>query len=118
MSAPNGDLRADPFLDTLEQRTFRWFWETTNASNGLTPDRWPTRSFSSVASVGFALTAYGIGVERGYVTRAEAAQRTLTTLRFFWEAPQGEQAAGVTGYRGFFYHFLDMQSGHRFQQVE
>jgi len=113
-----GEFRNDPFLDTLELRTFRWFWETTNPSNGLTPDRWPTRSFSSVASVGFALTAYGIGVERGYVTRAEAAQRTLTTLRFFWQAPQGQQASGNTGYRGFFYHFLDMQTGLRFEQVE
>ncbi|MGQ0539923.1 MAG: glucoamylase family protein [Gemmatimonadaceae bacterium] len=118
LSAPGVALRSDPFLDTLEQRTFRWFWETTNPANGLTPDRWPTRSFSSVAAVGFALTAYGIGVERGYVARAEAAERTLTTLRFFWEAPQGQQPGGITGYRGFFYHFLDMQSGRRFQQVE
>jgi len=118
VTAPAVDARNDAFLDTLEQRTFRWFWETTNPSNGLTPDRWPTRSFSSVASVGFALTAYGIGVERGYVSRGEAAQRTLTTLRFFWQAPQGEQTAGITGYRGFFYHFLDMQTGLRFEQVE
>jgi len=118
LTGPNAELRNDAFLDTLEVRTFRWFWETTNARNGLTPDRWPTRSFSSVAAVGFALTAYGIGVERGYVTRTEAAQRTLTTLQFFWQAPQGQQPAGVTGYRGFFYHFLDMQTGHRFEQVE
>src|SRR4026207_642008 len=41
------------FLDTLEHRTFSWFWEKTNASNGLTPDRWPTKSFSSVAAIGF-----------------------------------------------------------------
>ena len=116
--APSAELRNDAFLDTLEARTFRWFWETTSARNGLTPDRWPTMSFSSVAAVGFALTAYGIGVERGYVTRAEAAQRTLTTLRFFWQAPQSQQPAGITGYRGFFYHFLDMQSGHRFELVE
>lgn len=117
-TAPGGEFRNDPFLDTLEARTFRWFWETTNPVNGLTPDRWPTRSFSSVASVGFALTAYGIGVERGYVSRAEAAERALTTLRFFWQAPQGQQTSGITGYRGFFYHFLDMQTGVRFEQVE
>ena len=61
------------FLDTLERRTFDWFWEKSNASNGLTPDRWPTQSFSSVAAIGFALTAYPIGVERGYVARDAAA---------------------------------------------
>ena len=106
------------FLDTLEQRTFSWFWERTNASNGLVPDRWPTKSFSSVAAIGFALTAYPIGIERGYVTRTDAASRVLTTLRFMYRSPQGSQPAQVTGYKGFFYHFLDMDTGHRFEQVE
>jgi hypothetical protein len=110
--------RQTAFLDTLEQRTFNWFWEKTNPVNGLTPDRWPTRSFSSVAAVGFALTAYPIGVERGYVTRSAAAERTLTTLRFMYRAPQGPQPTGVIGYKGFFYHFLDMETGNRFQTVE
>ena len=55
--------RQTAFLDTLEQRTFNWFWERTDARTGLTPDRWPTPSFSSVAAVGFALTAYPIGIE-------------------------------------------------------
>jgi hypothetical protein len=106
------------FLDTLQRRTFNFFWELTPTSNGLTPDRWPTPSFSSIAAVGFALTAYPIGVEHGWITRAEAAQRTLTTLQFFWTAPQDSATSGVTGYHGFFYHFLDMGTGRRFQTVE
>ena len=106
------------FLDTVSRRTFDFFWETTNPANGLTPDRWPTKSFSSVAAVGFALTAYPIGVERGWVTRAAARERVLTTLRFFWTAPQGPQPTGVTGHHGFFYHFLDMETGRRFDRVE
>ena len=110
--------RQSAFLDTLERRTFNWFWERTDPNNGLTPDRWPTKSFSSIAAVGFALTAYPVGVERGYVPRADAAQRTLNTLRFLYNAPQGPQATNVTGYKGFFYHFLDMQTGYRFEQVE
>jgi len=110
--------RQTAFLDTLQRRTFNWFWERTDARTGLAPDRWPTKSFSSVAAIGFALTAYPIGVERGYVSRAQAAERTLTTLRFMYHAPQGPQAANVTGYRGFFYHFLDMETGYRFETVE
>ena len=109
---------AQAFLDTLQQRTFNYFWETANPANGLVPDRWPTPSFSSVAAVGFGLTAYPVGVERGYVTRDQAVERTLNTLRFFWKAPQGPQVTGVAGYHGFFYHFLDMQTGHRFEKVE
>src|SRR6266536_4792298 len=106
------------FLDTLQHRTFNFFWDLTPASNCLTPDRWPTPSFSSIAAVGFALTAYPIGVEHGWITRADAADRTLKTLQFFWNAPQGPQSRGVTGYHGFFYHFLDMETGLRFERVE
>src|SRR6202008_1117822 len=96
--------RQTAFLDTLERRTFDWFWDRTDNNNGLTPDRWPTPSFSSGAAIGFALTAYPVGVERGYVTRSAAATRTLNTLRFMYNAPQGAQATNVTGYKGFFYH--------------
>lgn len=110
--------RQTAFLDTLQQRTFSFFWERTNHANGLTLDRWPTPSFSSIAAVGFALTAYPIGVERGYISRGEARERVLVTLRFFWRAPQSPARSGVTGYKGFFYHFLDMETGRRFEQVE
>ena len=106
------------FLDTVQHRTFDWFWETTNPRNGLVPDRWPTKSFSSVAAVGFGLTGYLVGVERGWIARDQARDRVITTLRFFWDAPQGPQAADVTGHHGFFYHFLDMDGGRRFQTVE
>ncbi|HMA43925.1 MAG TPA: glucoamylase family protein, partial [Gemmatimonadales bacterium] len=113
-----GSPRAQAFLDTLEQRTFNFFWERSDPQTGLTPDRWPTLTFSSIAAVGFALTAYPIGVERGYVTRPQAAGRTLATLRWFWQAPQGSQASGTSGDHGFFYHFLDLQTGQRYQTVE
>jgi hypothetical protein len=108
----------DPFLDTLQQRTFQWFWDTTPPQNGLTPDRYPTLTFSSIAAVGFALTSYAIGVERGYVSREAAADRVLTTLKFFWYAPQSSDPVRATGYKGFFYHFLFMDSGLRFNDVE
>lgn len=105
------------FLDTLQARTFRWFWETT-PENGLTHDRYPSRDFSSVAAIGFALPAYGIGAERGFVTRAAAAERTLTTLRTLYTAPQGPEQVGTAGHRGYFYHFLEYDDATRFRNVE
>ena len=111
-------LEVDPFLDELQRRTFRWFWDTTNTANGLVPDRWPTPSFSSVAAVGFGLTAVPIGAEHGWISRAQAAERVLVTLRLLCDAPQGPDAAGMTGYRGFFYHFVDMTTGARYRDVE
>jgi hypothetical protein len=115
---PAAGMAGDALLADLERRSFDYFWDTTNTANGLVPDRWPTPSFASVAAVGFALSAYPIGVSRGWVTREQARERTLTTLRFFHDAPQGPQARGMTGYKGFFYHFLDMQTGHRYGTTE
>lgn len=106
------------FFADLEQRTFRFFWERANPKNGLIPDRWPTPSFSSIAAVGFGLSAYVIGAERGWITRAEARDRTLLTLRFLSGLPMGEAPQGVAGYRGFFYHFLNMETGLRHARTE
>lgn len=103
------------FSEELTQRTFRYFWDTTDTERCLAPDRWPSNPFSSIAATGFALTAYGIGAERGYVTRAEAATRTRDCLRFYWSAPQGPEAAGNAGYKGFFYHFLKNDDGTRYK---
>jgi hypothetical protein len=110
--------RNDPLLADLEERTFRWFWDLADPGTGLIPDRNPTPSFSSVAAVGFGLTAYVVGAERGWVTREEARGRTRRVLQFLWDAPEGPQPRGVTSYKGFFYHFLDMKTGHRFETVE
>ena len=119
VTAPSpSTARIQGLLDTLEQRTFAFFWERSDPTTGLTPDRWPTQSFSSVAAVGFGLTAYPIGAERGFITRDAAAARVLATLQFFFRLPQGSAAAGMGGYRGFFYHFVDPATGLRFQTVE
>lgn len=112
------DANETVFIDTLQARTFRFFWETTHPLTGLAADRWPTPSFASLAATGFALTAYPIGAERGYVTRAAAAARALATLRFLWTAPQDSAPAGRIGHRGFFYHFVDQSTGARHEQVE
>ena len=108
----------DALLVELQERTFRFFWDTANPQNGLVPDRYPTPSYSSIAAVGFGLTTYPIGVERGYITRKQARQRVLATVRFLSIAPQGPEARGRSGYKGFFYHFLDMKTGKRFDDSE
>jgi hypothetical protein len=94
----------DRFLSDLEERTFRFFWEIANPRNGLIPDRYPTSSAASIAGVGFGLTAYPVGVERGYISRTAARHRVLATLRFFERE---------TNQHGFFYHYIDMRSGAR-----
>lgn len=117
-AAPPASTPTEAFSEDLTRRTFRYFWETTDTERCLAPDRWPTRTSSSIAATGFALTAYGIGAERGYVTREEAARRARDCLSFYWSAPQGPEPQGNTGYKGFFYHFLKYEDGTRSKTTE
>ena len=107
-----------PLFEDIERRTFDFFWSTANPANGMVPDRYPSPSPASIAAIGFALTAYVIGADRGFVTREQARERVLTTVRFFRNAPQGAQPRGIAGYKGFFYHYLDMKTGLRAPKSE
>lgn len=118
-------------LDRLQRNAFGYFLKRANPDNGLVADKtrahwpagvphrpagiadWP----ASIAATGFALAAYPVGVELGFLTRGEAIGRTLAALRFFWKSPQSEEP-DASGYRGFYYHFLDMKTGRRAWKCE
>ena len=110
-------LSIDAELEKLQRQSFGYFLHETNPSNGLVIDKtapdWP----ASIAATGLALACYPVGVERGFMARAAAVERTLITLRFFWNSHQGPEPDS-TGYKGFYYHFLDMQNGRRAWQCE
>jgi len=108
----------DAFLDRMERAAFDYFWNEANPKNGLIRDRTTPNSKCSIAAVGFGLSTLNIGVERGWIPRAAARQRVLTTLRTFADGPQGPQADGVMGHRGWFYHFLEMGSARRAWKCE
>jgi len=104
-------------LNAIQREAFAYFVHEANPTNGLVIDKtcegWP----ASIAATGLALTAYPVGVERGFFTREAAVSRTLTTLRFFANSPQGPES-NATGYKGFYYHFLDMKTGERAWRCE
>src|SRR5665647_2846231 len=103
----------DEFLDYVQQTSFDYFWYGANPANGLVPDRSSTGSACSIAAVGFGLTAIGIGIDHGWITRTQGVARVLTTLNTFLQGPQGPDASGTIGYKGWFYHFLDMNTAMR-----
>jgi hypothetical protein len=115
---PRADTATAPLIDDIQQRAFRFFWDTTEPARGLAPDRWPTPSFASIAAMGFALTAFPIGESHGWVTRAAGLERTLGMLRFLAGAPMGPEPTRKSGYKGFFYHFLGVTEGWRFARCE
>src|SRR5450759_3488815 len=110
-------LTIEAELELLQRESFSYFVHETNPANGLvidkTAENWP----ASIAATGFAWAAYPVGIERGFISRAAAVGRTLATLRFFWNSPQGPEP-DATGYQGFYYHFLDMRTGRRAWQCE
>jgi len=87
------------FLELLQASAFNYFWSEANPTNGLVRDRSTPTSFCSIAAVGFGLTAIGIGIDHGWITREQGRARVLTTLRTFWERPQGDAPAGTIGHQ-------------------
>jgi len=120
-SAPSSVLAAvphpfssdDEFLEYLQQVHFDYFWYLANPTNGLVPDRTMPNAACSIAAVGFGLTSLAIGIDHGWISRSQGAARVLTTLNTFLKSPQGTSASGTIGYRGWFYHFLNMNTATR-----
>ena len=115
VAAPVRAQTTAALLDTLQHSAFLFFWNEANPANGLIRDRYaPGSDFSSIASVGFGLSAIPVGIDHGWVTRAAGRTRVSTTLRTFYNGPQGTTALGKIGYKGFFYHFLNMNTATRY----
>ena len=105
----------DQLLDDIERGSFAFFWNETNPSTGQVKDRAyssgnDTRTMSSIASTGFGLSALCIGDARGYAKSADIQDRVRNTLRFLWNT--------MPNVHGFFYHFVDMNTGTRWEHVE
>ena len=105
------------WLDDMQRAAFEYFAQSVDPHNGLVPDTSRANSPVSIAVVGFALSAYPVGVRRGWMSRADALRHSLAALRFFRDSDQSG-APGATGYQGFYYHFLDIRTGARVWQSE
>lgn len=110
-------LSDETLLDRLQRAAFGYFLQEVNPGNGLIADTSRENSPCSIAVVGFALSSYPVAVERGWMTRAEAVNRSLSVLRFFRDSDQSG-GPDATGYKGFYYHFLDMHTGTRVWRSE
>lgn len=106
-------LTTTALLDTLQHTAFDYFWEEASAGSGLIKDGSQDWSVCSIAAQGFGYSAYCVAVDHGWVTREAARDRIIRGLEKLWTVPQGTAATNVNGYKGFFYHFLDLNTGVR-----
>ena len=99
------------FIKDLQHRAFLYFQERADPQTGLVLDRAKAdgspepRRVASIAATGFGLTALCIGAEHGWIARPAAEARVLATLRFL--------STRLPREHGWFYHFIDMQTGER-----
>jgi hypothetical protein len=107
----------EALLGGLQRAAFGYFLEAVNPANGLIADNSRANSPVSIAVVGFALSSYPVAVERRWLARADAVERSLAALRFFRDSDQSGGLA-ATGYKGFYYHFLDFHTGVRVWRSE
>ena len=101
------DLNDDALLDLVQQRTFRYFWDFAHPVSGLARER-STAAFGygpevvTTGGSGFGVMASVIGAERGWIARAEAADRLLRSAHFLLRADS---------YHGVLPHFLHGETG-------
>jgi hypothetical protein len=102
-------------LFQLQRKAFDFFWLEAHPQTGLIKDRAKNRGTDkydvcSIAATGFGLAALPIGVERGWISRKEGEERAILILRSFTTKLKHE--------RGWFYHFVNWQSGERVWNCE
>ena len=107
----------EALLDRYQRAAFGYFLRNRNPANGLYADTSRAGSPISIAVVGFALSSYPVAVERGWIARAEAVEHCLAALRFFRDSDQSGSPES-TGYKGFYFHFLDRDAGTRVWRCE
>src|SRR3954469_14535638 len=107
----------DEGLGPLQWTTLDYYLKESNPANGLIRDKTDPTAPASIAAVGMALATVPVLVERGVVPRDVGAVLALKRLRFFHTSPHGP-GPDATGYNGFYYHFLDMDTGRRVWECE
>ena len=123
VTAPAGVLHFDDFafagcqvegdlLDLIERQSFEYFWELRHPKTGFVRDRAAIPEVTSIAAIGFELTAFGIGAERGWITRIDAALATRQVLDSLWAITP------TASHNGFYYHLLDIETGEPVSDTE
>jgi hypothetical protein len=105
----------EQLLEEIQRGSFQFFWNETNPATGQVKDRAflngkDTRTMSSIAATGFGLTALCIGDSRGYAATVDIRNRVRNTLNFL--------CGQMPNVHGFYYHFVDMNTGQRWAQCE
>jgi hypothetical protein len=91
------------FLDMVQRASFRYFWQSAHPVSGLIRERTSSADVCAAGGTGFGLMSIPVGIERGFVSRAEGVARVLQVLTFLSTTAERHWGAfphwihGVTG---------------------
>ncbi|NMH26962.1 beta-glucosidase [Flavobacterium sp. SE-s28] len=95
-------------LDRVQQESFKYFWDYAESNSKLARERYHTDEPSvdehlvTTGGSGFGLMTILVGIERGFVPRAEAVARLNTALTFLENADR---------FHGAWSHWIDGNTG-------
>lgn len=102
-------LSDDELMDLVQESTFKYFWDFAESNSGAARERYHLDEPANSANVvttggsGFGLMAILVGIERGYISRAEGVARLQQILDFFENADR---------FHGAWSHWIDGQTGY------
>ncbi len=90
-------------LDTVQRRTFRYFWEFGHPVSGMARERNSSGDVVTTGGTGFGVMSIVAAVNRNFITRTEGRDRVLKITNFLLN--------NCTRYHGAFAHWINGVSG-------
>ena len=90
-------------LDTVQRRTFRYFWEFGHPVSGMARERNTSGDLVTTGGTGFGIMSMIAAVNRNFITRTEGRDRILKITDFLLN--------NCSNYHGAFSHWLNGATG-------
>jgi hypothetical protein len=96
-------LTDNQLLDTLQRRTFRYFWEFGHLVSGMARERNSSGDLVTTGGTGFGIMSIVAAVNRNFITRSEGRDRILKITNFL--------LTNCSRYHGAFAHWVNGATG-------
>ena len=93
----------DNLLTLIQQQTFKYFWDFGHPTSGLARERNSSGDVVTSGGSGFGVMAILVGINRGFITRADGLARTQKIVNFLINTAQK--------FHGAFPHWLNGATG-------
>lgn len=93
----------EALMDSVQRRTFKYFWEFGHPVSGLSRERNSSGDVVTSGGSGFGLMAIPVAIERGFISKEEGLERSLKIVDFLKNKTET--------YHGAFPHWLNGATG-------